>query len=497
LKKSIILILWLLFAATISFGQKFYHVWPYGYHATFIAPYISTSMMDFSSGSYNTYKVNHKRNFSGCVASLCDSTGKLILYTNGVSIFDAKGSMVPNGDSLNLGPFFSTDKQEGFTNGQSHYMVYLPGSTNHILLVHLSVQKDSAFIFRQGPIYISYIDRISDSSFIVRKKNQLVYNNGKFGNISIFKHGDGQRWWGLVPELIENKYHFFIIDSTGMSFSHTQVAGKSLEGTYCHAEGSQCISPDGSKFMRWSNSCGIRLFDVDRCTGSLFNPREISIDTIFYPGAGSAFSSNSRYLYVNSETSIYQIDTEVEPLKLLEVAKYDGYVDFFEMAFFLMDLQPDGKIYINTGSSNTKLHVIEYPDSAGTACKVNQHTVNLASLLFKTMSRHPNPLLGVLKGSPCDTSSAVHEPGTMPGGFSVYPNPAFDKLTIELDDGLAHDEAYLVRCYDMQGRVLYRGIFPPFAYIHNIDVSDFAAGMYLVEILNEEGRRVVSKFVKE
>mgnify|MGYP003596457698 FL=1 len=113
------------------------------------------------------------------------------------------------------------------------------------------------------------------------------------------------------------------------------------------------------------------------------------------------------------------------------------------------------------------------------------------------MSRHPNPLLGVLKGSPCDTSSAVHEPGTMPGGFSVYPNPAFDKLTIELDDGLAHDEAYLVRCYDMQGRVLYRGIFPPFAYIHNIDVSDFAAGMYLVEILNEEGRRVVSKFVKE
>lgn len=453
--------------------------------------------MDFSSGSYNTYKVNHKRNFSGCVASLCDSTGKLILYTNGVSIFDAKGSMVPNGDSLNLGPFFSTDKQEGFTNGQSHYMVYLPGSTNHILLVHLSVQKDSAFIFRQGPIYISYIDRISDSNFIVRKKNQLVYNNGKFGNISIFKHGDGQRWWGLVPELIENKYHFFIIDSTGMSFSHTQVAGKSLEGTYCHAEGSQCISPDGSKFMRWSNSCGIRLFDVDRCTGSLFNPREISIDTIFYPGAGSAFSSNSRYLYVNSETSIYQIDTEVEPLKLLEVAKYDGYWDFFEMAFFLMDLQPDGKIYINTTSSNTKLHVIEYPDSAGTACKVNQHTVNLASLLFKTMSRHPNPLLGVLKGSPCDTSSAVHEPGTLPRGFSVYPNPAFDKLTIELDDGLAHDEAYLVRCYDIQGRVLYRGVFPPFAYIHNIAVSDFAAGMYLVEILNEEGRRVVSKFVKE
>jgi len=487
---------WLIFAATLSFGQKFYHVWPYGYHKTFIAPYISTSMMDFTSGSYDTYKVNHKRNFSGCVASLCDSTGKLILYTNGVSIFDAKGSIVPNGDSLNLGPFFASEKQDGGGMTQSTYFLNLPNQNNQIILIHTSLHKDPEFLFTYGPLYVSYVEKTSDSTFIVRKKNQFLYN-GKIGTISIFKHGDGVRWWGLMPELIENKYHFFIIDSTGMNFSHTQVLGKPLAGTYCQAEAMQCISPDGSKFMRWSNECGIRLFDVDRCTGSLFNPREISIDTTFYLGGGSAFSSNSRYLYINSETSIYQINTEAEPLKLLEVAKYDGYVDFFEMAFFLMDLQPDGKIYINTGNGNTKLHVIEYPDSAGIACKVNQHTVNLASLLFKTMSRHPNPLLGVLKGSPCDTSSALNEPGPLPGGIRIFPNPAFDQLTVELDNGLAHYKAYMVRCYDMQGRLLYHGVFPPFAYIHNIDVSGFAAGMYLVEILNEEGRRVVSKFVKE
>ncbi len=496
MRKSIILSVWLLLAANSLYCQKYYHAWPYGYDGKIGKPDFSTSYFDISADTVKNYKVNHNVNFSATVASLCDSAGILQLYTNGVAIYDKNGKKIPYSDSLNLGVYFDSDKKYGFSSAQTHFLIHAPSNSHIIFLIHESFQKDSAIIIRKGPLYYTTIKIDSAQKYVVTEKNIFVFND-QIGKIEIFKHGDGIRWWGIVPQLRTNKYFFFLIDSIGMHYSHFVESGLPMFGTYCHAEGIPCISPDGSKYLRWSNVCGIRLFDVDRCTGELYNPRSIDLDSTISPGAGAAFSPNSRFVYVCSNTSVYQIDTDAENPKLLEVAKYDGFVDFFSTSFCLMDLQNDGKIYINTNNSNKKLHVIEYPDSAGMACNFKQHSVELASLMALTMPRTPNHLLGVLKGSPCDTSSALNEPGPLPGGIRIFPNPAFDQLTVELDDGLAHYKAYLVRCYNMQGRLLYQGVFPPFAYIHNIDVSGFAAGMYLVEILNEEGRRVVSKFVKE
>ena len=281
-----------------------------------------------------------------------------------------------------------------------------------------------------------------------------------------------------------------------MAFSHSQECGTFMQGTDCHSEAVSSFSPNGAKYVRWSNVCGIRLFDFDRCNGKLLNPKSIELDSVIYPGGGSAFSPNSRFLYLSSNTSIYQIDTYSDNPKLLEVAKYDNYVDSFGTNFAIMDLQPDGKIYINTTSSSTILHVIEYPDSAGLACQVKQHSVKLASLLWLTMPCTPNHLLGVLKGSPCDTSTSTTSVPVFPGGFVLYPNPALDRLTIELDDGLAHEQAYQVKLYDLQGITRYKGVMPAYSYVHNIEVQNLASGMYILELSDKEGKVLRRKFVK-
>jgi hypothetical protein len=60
------------------------------------------------------------------------------------------------------------------------------------------------------------------------------------------------------------------------------------------------------------------------------------------------------------------------------VATWDGFEEngFFATTFYLAQLAPDGKIYINSNNGVSYLHVINNPDSLGLACDVCQHCVD-------------------------------------------------------------------------------------------------------------------------
>ncbi|HRF38555.1 MAG TPA: hypothetical protein PK198_07190, partial [Saprospiraceae bacterium] len=71
--------------------------------------------------------------------------------------------------------------------------------------------------------------------------------------------------------------------------------------------------------------------------------------------------------------------------------------------FYLAQLAPDGKIYINSNNGVRYLHVINQPDSLGLACDVCQHCVELPSINALSLPNFPNYRLHHLEGSPCDT----------------------------------------------------------------------------------------------
>ena len=82
---------------------------------------------------------------------------------------------------------------------------------------------------------------------------------------------------------------------------------------------------------------------------------------------------------------------------------YDGFESPFGTPFFLAQLAPDDKIYINTNTTVDVLHVIHEPDKKGKACDFEQHGVQLPTLNAFTMPNNPYYGLGPLDGSPCDT----------------------------------------------------------------------------------------------
>jgi hypothetical protein len=87
--------------------------------------------------------------------------------------------------------------------------------------------------------------------------------------------------------------------------------------------------------------------------------------------------------------------------------------------------------------------------------------------------------------------------------FSVWPNPARDKLEITFGNEskgtilpLHPDKNAEIRIYDSEGRIVYNKAFDGTFYKFSIDISAFEQGMYLVS-LNANNDLHTAKFVKE
>lgn len=71
--------------------------------------------------------------------------------------------------------------------------------------------------------------------------------------------------------------------------------------------------------------------------------------------------------------------------------------------------------------------------------------------------------------------------------ISLYPNPTNSALNLEIPNEVVKQ----VEIYDLSGKKLLK------SNQHQIDVSSFATGIYMVQIQTESGKIGVSKLVKK
>lgn len=75
--------------------------------------------------------------------------------------------------------------------------------------------------------------------------------------------------------------------------------------------------------------------------------------------------------------------------------------------------------------------------------------------------------------------------------LKLYPNPAADHLTIDLTLP-NYDNNTEIEVFDMAGRRVYLTKLAPFTSIHQVNISAFANGMYLI-CLKEKGVPIITK----
>jgi CHU_C Type IX secretion signal domain len=349
---------------------------------TWIAAMPAVKMVFNDSGFIfdSTFKQTGGTYFFVTCFTMNDSSGNLLFYTDGASVYDRTGHVMSNGSGLNPSTYLNGLVASGVGNGmvQGAMGVQKPGSDSIYYLFHFTANDNCPAGLQEIPcvLYVTTINLKANNGLgAVVDKNRILLSDLILSNaeLTLIKHGNGKDWW-LIKQAgyFYNRYCKFLITSYTIEGPFFQDIG-TYPGTNT-IDGTATISPDGYKFAGITATQKANVFDFDRCTGEFSNPDTFSVENYFNgdsitSGLSLAFSPNSRFLYVNSRTKIYQYDlhaTDIEGSAVLLKSLTDTSNGIFQ--WLEMQLAPDGKIYLSPYDGYPYLSVINYPDSPGLAC---------------------------------------------------------------------------------------------------------------------------------
>jgi hypothetical protein len=463
------------------FCQGIDNLWMMGYDSWAGLPWGGLNW-DFSSPPVNIALHNRKMDFYETNASICDKSGNLLFATNGIWIENATDDTMQNGSGFNPGYLTSQYQQDGLPLPQAALIIPYPNDSTKYYLFHETVKN-----FNLGyptEINFSAIDMTLDNGLggLLIKDTLLFADTIAGSELMAAKHGNGRDWWLLQHKLNSDLFYSFLISPSGISGPYTQHIGIVRQTGYQAA-----FSPDGKKYASYNNNDDVEIFDFDRCSGLLSNYIHVNINDSMV-GGGIAFAPGGRYLYASSAIYIYQLDLQATNVaaSMQTVAIWDGTYSPnppFAATFLLMQLARDGKIYINCQNGTLVMHQINYPDSAGLSCNLQQHSVLLPAFNAYSIPNYPNYFLSRDLGSPCDSLTNITEikDNTIP--IRINPNPAQNSFSLNYK--LPYGRTAVATVYNTLGKeVMRKGLYWYFGYLQ-IDCSNLSDGVYFVEVKGE------------
>ncbi|MBK6731584.1 MAG: T9SS type A sorting domain-containing protein [Bacteroidetes bacterium] len=459
-----------------SFSQSYNNNWAFG----------DSCGLNFSSGEPVFFETVME-SFEAC-ASISDSAGNLLFYTNGEKVWNKNHEVMPNGEGLEIG---KTGGHSSITQGvtvilfsEIAYVFYLSGG-----------------LYSSGLKY-SKIDMSLDDGFgdVIEKNVGIDSISGYTQKMTVVKHANGIDWW-----LVRLGYHAGYLDADDpLNWLINLIHGDTIENVIVQYTGLNmdlAVFPGQMKFTQDGSMLAcirgtdLDIYTFDRCTGEfeLF----YSIDTVDKKGLyGCEWSPNGTKLYVSSmdlppsRKNIYQycIDCEVE---IKDTKDTIFYAENNRYLFGQMQLGPDEKIYIVNRDGNdlsgynfynSHLSVINSPNLLGLLCDYDTTTISLIDhITFGSLPNMPNYNLGVLAGSECDTSStSIYDDDNVENTITIYPNPANEYIIISGDI----NAGTIIKIYSADGRVVLQEKIN--TTNTKVNISKLPPGVYVIQI-SEDG----------
>ncbi|MFN8303729.1 MAG: T9SS type A sorting domain-containing protein [Saprospiraceae bacterium] len=350
------------------------------------------------------------------------------------------------------------------------------------------------------PLHFSTIDLNYNNGLgkvTVKKSPINTVDTLNGGRISAVRHANGRDWWVITSKWESNIFVKYLLGPDGIAPAGEQtVSGEPMHNGIANA----VFSPDGQWHAIYTaygtttvGDCGFHLFRFDRCTGEFSQPIFHWVDGVPWPGS-AVFSPDSRFLYIIRWDRILQYDLAAPDLLASEtlVAEYDGFLDERGLAtrFFMAQLAPDNRIYINIPNWNSRyLHVIDQPNAKGDSCNVIQHAIFLPTYNSFSFPNFPNFRLYAEAGSICDSIVVANppEPPALARQIRVWPVPAAEVLHFSASG--EWPGVFRLQLFDALGRPALDRDDLRLAPAASVPLDGLPPGMYFY-VLSQQGRRV-------
>jgi len=493
--------LFYVFIYQYSHAQNRTNVWELSYNPALDSLAYPACGINFNSGKADTFTTYSTMSFYTTDASICDTNGNLLFYTNGIFVANKNNDTLLNSANFDTGWATTFYGSGGLGIDQGAVIIPYPGqSTKYYIFYVNAVPINTNFDIQ--PLYLSY--SIVDMNLggglggiIANKKNiHLINDTLTLGMVTVVKHANGRDWWIIAHRYNSNTYYKLLITPDSIYGPYKQDIG-SIISLGADGDGQVAFSPDGSKFAMLDELNILDFMDFDRCTGDFYNTETINVPKDSSLTEGCQFSPDSRFLYVNSRATLFQYDTWASNIanSAIKIAVWDTFSDpiyKIPTLFNMEQLAPDGKIYMSTWNSSKYLNRINNPDSLGVACNFTQDSTFVLPQYNLNIPSFPTYDLGALSGSPCDTLNGIKQVSVNTTQLSIFPNPTFNQLNIIYNIS----QQCTLELFDVLGREVMRLTLYPYFKSRILDVTGLTAGMYELRLItgNEEA---VKKFVKE
>lgn len=504
-----IITFFLLTIPLLSFSQKHDYIWIIGDDNELNFTLLGGATIDFNQNPRNVHYNYRETNMGTTNASICDSLGILMIYSNGCNIVGGNDKILLNGENINLGEVHTKHCEQGRKDG------YIAGYQSALLIPQSNVFNKYYLFYKHliykrdvnGNIVDLLVDQLryasiqmganGQNSEVLEKDSVLVTDNLAAGSIVAVKHANGKDWWVVTVHLDGQDFYTMKLSEQGITDLSKQTIGIKTEW-FGHSLGQMVFSPDGSKLYRTNTFDPILVYDFDRETG-----RFTAFDTISYTYGsepvgeiGCAISPNGRFLYLGARMNIWQFDLQAPDISASQTSVCQWVqqnVSVIPTLFTQLQLGPDCKIYGLGGGDTKYYHVIHNPDNKGMDCNAELNGLLLPTPSGGSIPSFPNFRLGPLgsPGLPC--SPVVGTSGPVPTPLpllSVFPNPARERLTVTLNQTGTGPLRWRLR--DALGRTLREVRLDP---AQNdwaaVSLEGLAAGACFWEAVEEDTGKVV------
>ena len=338
-----------------------YNEWYFGQAAGLsFNPGSATIPHALTDGSNSAYEGN---------ASMCDSNGNILFYTNGVTVYNRTHQVMLNGNNM-MGHQSAV---------QSSLIIPMPNNDSIYYIFTTDAIEDN---FANGYRYSIVNMKHDGGKGEVVTKNSLL-NASCTERLTAVRHANGIDVWIIGNEKNSNVFKAWLLTCNGLQLTPVvSITGVVMNQHVAMNLGTLKAGPDGKQICQthFPDFDGLfpenffQIFDFNNNTGILSNPKSISIPNTNYHEC--EFSPDSKLLYV---TRVFDTLTDQFEPKLVPAAAVISSRISIPSAtgFYGIQTGPDGKIYLNR--FRPKLSVISNPNVKGVGCTLEIDKIDLGN----------------------------------------------------------------------------------------------------------------------